>query len=67
MEKHSHSNAQPCYGYQLSRGRDEYGVPTYDRYDEKEPYEMPYGKDSYGNTTYEDKDDYGNYKCDDED
>ena len=63
MEKHAHGNAQPCYGYQVARGSDDYGKPAFDRYDAKEPYEEPYGKDSYGNVTYEDKDEYGNYQC----
>ena len=66
MEHKSHSNKKPCLDYHESRGSDIYGNAKYDRYEEKEPYEMPYGRDSYGNTTYEDKDEYGNYKCDEE-
>ena len=69
MEKHSHDNFKQCYPNQVSRGRDLNGNSRFDRFEaneKDEPYEMPYDHDSYGNARYEDKDDYGNYKCDEE-
>ena len=69
MEKHSHNNYKQCYYGQESRGSDINGNSRFDRYEaneKDEPYEMPKEHDSYGNATYEDKDDYGNYKCDEE-
>ena len=69
MDKHSHDNFKQCYAYQESRGTDMNGNSRYDRYesnDKDEPYEMAYIHDSYGNATYEDKDDYGNYRCEQE-
>ena len=60
-----HTNFKQCYSGQVSRGNDCYGNPKYDRYEANEANEY-YGSDSYGNSKYEDRDDYGNYKCEEE-
>lgn len=66
MSSHKpHTNYEQCTNYQESRGKDNYGNPKYDKYEENEANEY-YGKDSYGNAKYEDRDDYGNFKCDEE-
>ena len=36
----------------MASGRDEYGNPTYTRYNENYAGEMPTGRDAYGNPTY---------------
>ena len=43
---------EPNYAYQNPSGRDDYGNPTYTRYNENYAYENPTGRDSYGNPTY---------------
>ena len=60
-----HTNYQQCNNYQEPRGNDNYGNPKYDRYEGNEAHEH-YGYDSYGNSRFEDRDDYGNFKCDEE-
>ena len=43
---------RPNYAGQMASGRDEYGNPTYTRYNENYAGEMPTGRDAYGNPTY---------------
>ncbi len=43
---------EPNYAYQNPSGRDDYGNPTYTRYNANYAYENPTGRDAYGNPTY---------------